>query len=91
MYKFMTGLAGFIMIVVGFVYLYQTELMAMGMDKITANMFVEADTDSFDPGIAVGETFPDIKAMYEGQQLTSIQRFIGDKGMVFIANRSVDW
>ena len=91
MKKILSGLAGFVVIAGGLVYLYQDELMAMGKEKITANMFIAADTDSFDPGLAVGETFPAIRAIYAGQQLTSIQQFASDKGMVFIANRSVDW
>ena len=91
MYKILTGVAGFIVIVGSLVYLNRDELMTIAKDKITADMFVEADTDDFDPGIAVGEDFPDIKAVYRGQQLTSISKFVGDKGMVFIANRSADW
>ena len=91
MKKILTGVAGFIVITGGLVFFYQEELMAYGMDKITADMFVEADTDSFDSGPTVGETFPAIRALYQGQQITSIQELAGDKGMVFIANRSVDW
>jgi hypothetical protein len=91
MKRILTGLAGFIVIIAGLVFLFQDEMMAVAMDKITADMFVEADTDSFDPGLAVGETFPSISAVYQGKQLGSIQAFMGDKGMVFFANRSVDW
>jgi hypothetical protein len=91
MKKFLIGFAGFIVITGGLVFLFQDEMIAVAKDKITADMFVEADTDSFDPGIAVGETFPNIKAIYAGQQLTSIKALMGDRGMVFVANRSVDW
>ena len=91
MYKILTGVAGFIVIVGSLVYLNRDELMTIAKEKITADMFVEADTDDFDPGIATGETFPAIRALYQGQQITSIQELAGDKGMVFIANRSVDW
>jgi hypothetical protein len=91
MKKILTGVAGFIVIAGGLIFVYQQQLMAVGMDAITADMFVEADTDSFDPGPTVGETFPAIRALRQGQQITSIQELAGDKGTVFIANRSADW
>ena len=54
-------------------------------------MFVSADTDSFDPGLAIGDQFPPLMAMYQGETISDMGQFIGDKGMIFIANRSVDW
>lgn len=56
-----------------------------------ANMFVTEVTDTFNPGVQVGTQFPAIRAMYEGEEITTIDRFIRDKGMIFIAMRSVDW
>lgn len=56
-----------------------------------ANMFVTEITDAFNPGVQVGTQFPAIRAMYEGEEITTIDRFIRDKGMIFIAMRSVDW
>ena len=55
------------------------------------DVFISADTDSFDPGLAVGEQFPSIRALYQGQEISDIDAFIRDKGAVFIAQRSVDW
>ena len=55
------------------------------------NMFLDEDTDSFDPGLPIGADFPAIRAVYEGQEINSIERFFGDKGAVFLAMRSVDW
>ena len=55
------------------------------------NMFLDEDTDSFDPGIQIGAQFPAIRAIYEGQEINNIERFFGDKGAVFLAMRSVDW
>ncbi len=55
------------------------------------NMFLEADTDQFDPGLPIGAQFPTIRAIYDGQEINNIEQFFGDKGAVFIANRSVDW
>lgn len=56
-----------------------------------ANMFVSEVTDSFNPGLQVGESFPAIRAIYQGEEIANIDRFIKDKGAVFIAMRSVDW
>jgi hypothetical protein len=55
------------------------------------NMFLEADADQFDPGLPIGAQFPVIRAIYDGQEINNIEQFFGDKGAVFIANRSVDW
>lgn len=72
-------------------YLFKAQLWDFTAKKITADMFVEADNDTFDPGIAVGEQFPEIHALYQGREITDAGEFIHDKGMVFIANRSADW
>ncbi len=55
------------------------------------NVFISADTDDFDPGLPIGAQFPAIRALYQGSEITGIDRFIRDKGAIFIANRSVDW
>ena len=55
------------------------------------NIFLDEDTDSFDPGLPVGTQFPTIRAIYEGREINSIEQFFGDKGAVFLAMRSVDW
>ena len=63
----------------------------MAAGKLTADMFLLADTDSFDPGLSLGSSFPAIKASYQGEEITDVNQFIHDKGMIFIANRSADW
>ena len=55
------------------------------------NMFLEEDTDLFDPGLPIGAQFPAIRAIHEGQEIDNIEQFFGDKGTVFFAVRSVDW
>ncbi len=55
------------------------------------DVFIDADTDDFDPGLPIGAEFPPIRALYQGQEIDNIDQFIRDKGAVFIANRSVDW
>ncbi|HIG60364.1 MAG TPA: hypothetical protein EYQ22_05695 [Gammaproteobacteria bacterium] len=58
---------------------------------LTDSMFVDADSDAFNPGIATGEDFPLLMAVYQGRTVSDLQSFMGDKGMIFIASRSVDW
>jgi peroxiredoxin len=60
-------------------------------DAKTANMFVTADDDGFDPGLPIGAAFPDIEALYRGEPITSLDGLVGVRGTVLIANRSVDW
>ena len=55
------------------------------------DMFISEDTDAFDPGLPIGEQFPPIRALYRGEEVSSIDRFMGEKGAIFIANRSADW
>jgi peroxiredoxin len=54
-------------------------------------MFVDADTDNFDPGPSIGSKVPQLNAIYRGQNVTSIDSFAGQNGTVLIASRSVDW
>lgn len=56
-----------------------------------ADMFVSEVTDTFNPGLQIGDRFPAIRAVYQGEEITTIDRFIRDRGAIFIAARSVDW
>jgi hypothetical protein len=55
------------------------------------NMFLDEDSDDFDPGLPIGAEFPEIRALYQGEEISSIEQFFGDKGVAFFAMRSVDW
>ena len=67
---------------------WSTQLMAQpNLDE----MFIAEDTDGFDPGLAIGDRFPPIRALYEGEEISSIDGFMGERGAIFIANRSADW
>ena len=89
--KILATLVCVVLVAGGVGYLFKAQLWEKVQAIITADMYVSADTDSFDPGLAVGERFPNINALYQGEEITSVDRFIHDKGMVFIANRSADW
>ena len=58
---------------------------------VTSGMFVSEDTDGFSPGLPIGARFPAILALYQGQEITSIDQFMGERGAVFVAVRSADW
>jgi hypothetical protein len=89
--KVLTTLVCVVLVAGGVGYLFKEQLWEKVQAIITADMYVAADTDSFDPGLAIGERFPNISALYQGEEITSVDRFVHDKGMVFIANRSADW
>jgi hypothetical protein len=91
MKKVLVILGGILLLTGAGGYLFKEPLWEFAKAAITADMFVAADTDSFDPGIAVGQPFPPIKAIYNGQEIADVGDFVHDKGMVFIANRSADW
>ena len=91
MKKFFLTLLGFLAIAALAIFLFRAPLMEFVMKRMTADMFVTADTDGFGPGLAIGEHFPQIEARYQGRTLRDTSLFIHDKGMIFIVNRSVDW
>lgn len=91
MKKVLLSIVGVLAVVVAGGYLFRAPLMDMLKERITADMFVAQDSDSFDPGLAIGSTFPPLKAQHEGKIISDMGQFVEDRGMVFIANRSVDW
>jgi hypothetical protein len=72
-------------------YLFREPLMAAAGDALTADMFVAADAAMLDIGVPVGEPFPQIRAVHDGQTVASVAEFRGPNGLVVIANRSVVW
>jgi len=78
-------------VVVGCLLAFSGPLLAQGMGPNLENIFLNEDTDNFDPGVPVGMQFPMIRARYEGEEITGIDGFHGDKGLIFLAVRSADW
>lgn len=72
-------------------FLFRAQLWDLVVYVFTRDVFIDDDTDSFDPGLAVGERFPAISALYEGKEIRDVNRFSHRKGLIFIANRSADW
>ena len=73
--------------VTGLAMLAQAVLAQPNPDEI----FLEEDTDSFDPGLPIGAQFPEIRALYQGREINRIDEFLGERGLAFFALRSVDW
>ena len=49
------------------IYAFHEPLMAAVIDRMTANMYVASDTDAYDPGVAVGQPMPAIRALLDGR------------------------
>ena len=73
------------------VFMFQEPLQEAAIEQLTSDMFVAGVNDTFDPGLAVGTQFPPILASLDGATVTDVSQYSGPNGLVFIANRSVDW
>jgi len=91
MKRFLVTTAAMLLGAAVLVFLFRAPLKDMAIDKLTANMFVPEDTDSFDPGPALGSHFPGLRAVYQGREITRLEDFSGEHGTIFIASRSLDW
>ncbi|MFT4614206.1 MAG: hypothetical protein ACI9NT_001350 [Bacteroidia bacterium] len=89
--KALITLGYFAVVAVAGGYVFRAPLWEKAQQLITADMYIDADTDAFSPGLAVGDRFPAIRANYDGGEISAIDSFVHDKGMIFIANRSADW
>ena len=65
--------------------------MGMGMGPNPADVFLDEDTDAFDPGLPIGADFPEIRALYQGEEISGVDQFMGERGLAFFALRSADW
>jgi len=91
MKKVLIGTLAVIVVAAAGIYIFREPLKQVAIDSMTAHMFISRDTDSYDPGIAVGQTFPAIRARFGDRELTGLGQFMGKRGMVVYVNRSVDW
>ncbi len=64
---------------------------SVAQERDFSKIFLDEDSDTFDPGLAIGEQFPAIRALYDGREIDNIDVFMRDKGAVFLAVRSADW
>lgn len=89
--KILLGLVGGIVLVALLGYAFRAPLFAAAQDALTRDMFVSADPDDFDPGLAIGQPFPPIEALHRGDLVRELGQFMGERGLIFIANRSASW
>ncbi len=80
-----------LMVVAGAFYLFRADIKQAAYDKVTENMFVPADEDSFDPGPQIGSMFPGVNATYQGRSVKLLNEFAGTNGTAFVATRSAEW
>ncbi|GAB3270393.1 peroxiredoxin family protein [Parahaliea aestuarii] len=83
--------AAILLLAIALLYSNQDRVKEAAYNKLTENMFVAADTDSFDPGPAVGSQFPGIYARYRGDTVRLLTDFAGPQGTAFVASRSLAW
>ena len=57
----------------------------------TDDMFISADTDTFDKGPEVGSQMPAIRGLYNNEEVTDLNQLAGAKGTIFVVNRSLEW
>jgi hypothetical protein len=91
MKKVLMGMAAALIVAGVGGYVFRAPLLEAATDRMTADMFVARDTDSYDPGVAAGQPFPAIRARYQDREVADIGEFMGPRGMVIYVNRSVDW
>ena len=91
MKKVLIGLAVLIVVAGVGVFLFQEPLKDAAFDQLTSDMFIAGDNDAFDPGLEVGARFPGINANGNTGVVTNVAQYAGPNGLVFVANRSVDW
>ena len=72
-------------------YLLRAPLMEALVNRITQNMFVPGDQDPYDPGPAIGQRLPTLRATHQNREVTQLEQFAGPNGTVLYINRSVDW
>ena len=82
---------GVVAVVAGGIYAAREPLQNLVVERVTADMFVAQDTDAYDPGVAVGQPMPALRALFDGREVVDLAQFAGSKGLVIFVNRSVDW
>ena len=78
-------------IAVAGLFAFSGSVLAQGMGPNLEDMFLDADTDNFHPGVPIGASFPAIRARFQGQEITNLDQFQGDRGVALFALRSADW
>jgi peroxiredoxin len=91
MKKILIIIGAVLLLAAALLYQFREPAREAAYAKLTENMFVAEDGDSFDPGPALGSRFPGLRARYQGRDVSLIDTFAGENGTAFIASRSLEW
>lgn len=92
MKKIFIGVLAVVLVAIAAVKFFGDSLRdAAVFSPFTEDMFVTEDADAFEAGLPVGNTLPAIEAMYDGSTIDNLQQFSGEKGLIVIVSRSMDW
>ena len=91
MKKLATVTLAVIVVVGASLFLFREPLFDALGELITADVFIAADDDDFEPGVEVGEPVPEIAARRQGRLVSGVGEYLGPNGLVLMAVRSVDW
>lgn len=89
--KIVIGVGVFLLVVIAAGYIFREPLKDMAIMILTEDMFLEEDTDTFDPGVSAENQFPAVRVSYQGEELSSLMDFAGPRGLVIMFSRSVVW
>lgn len=92
--KILLSLASLLAIAVVLGFVFKEPLKEIVYREVAKDMFIEADDDSFEPGVSgsyVGDQFPAVSVMYSGAELSSLSQFEGTRGLIVMFSRSVLW
>tara|TARA_Y100001934_G_C11881233_1_gene553251 strand:+ start:146 stop:421 length:276 start_codon:yes stop_codon:yes gene_type:complete len=88
--KVLIGGASFLALLAVLTFVFRADLQAVIVASMVEDMFLESDTDDFEPGFA-GERFPRVEVVYRGEELADLTGFSGSRGLVVLFSRSVVW
>ena len=91
MKKFLVGLLVVVIVGGAGIFVFRGPLIEILTERLTADMFVAVDSDSYDPGLPVGAPLPALRALHNGEEVVDLTPFSGRNGTVLYAVRSVDW
>lgn len=82
----------------GALYLFRAPLFDLVAAWLTADMFIDTIPDDYQPGVAIGEPFPAIRATLlrpgednDDSVLIDVRDLLGERGVLLVASRSVAW
>ena len=88
--KVLIGAFAVVALLVAAGFLLRDHIPDLLVRAMTDDMFLDADTNDFDPGFD-GNVFPGVHVAYRGEVLSELTQFSGERGLVVLFSRSVMW